>query len=184
MKKTVLKIAVLSLAALFFFGCATQSNRADVWRGAEAPNELIGKWEGSVVQQIPKNDDNYLPATIIEITISLEYLRDAARVNGSMKMDFDQFLTDWSNMGAIKGAGMTKTTLWGALEKGFKESTEITVGGEYFITQDISDNVDNFISDGSAQINASGNKMKLLFPEPISLGMGDTGFSEIILNKK
>jgi hypothetical protein len=185
MKKTVLNIIVISLVASFFIGCATQGNRAEVWRDTETPNDFIGKWEGSVVQIIPKNDDNFMPETTIEITISLEYLQDAERVNGNMKVDFVRFLTDWSDVGVIKSSGMTKESLWEILTGEFGKNEEITVGGEYFITQDLSGDVDAMFSDGSKlQINGAGNRLKLIFPEAVSFGLGDSGFSEVILNKK
>jgi hypothetical protein len=186
MKKTVLNIVVLSLVAFSFFGCATQSNRADVWRDAESLDDYVGKWEGSVVLDIPENIEGAIPKTSLEVTISFEYLQGAARVSGSMKMDLAQFLTDWSNMGAIKSAGLSKDSLWVVLVGEFQKNPDFTVGGEYFVMQDLSGDVGSFFSDesGKIQINGSGNQLKLIFSEALSFGMGDTGFTEIILDKK
>jgi hypothetical protein len=186
MKKTVFNIVVLSFVAFFFFGCATQSNRADVWRDAESLDDFVGKWEGSLVLSIPENAVNSIPETSLGVTISFEYIKGAARVNGSMKMDLAQFLTDWSNMPAIKSAGLLKDALWVVLEGEFQKNPDFTVGGEYFLMQDLSGDADSFFSDesGKIQVNASKNKVKLIFYEALSFGMGDTGFSEIILNKK
>jgi hypothetical protein len=38
--------------------------------------------------------------------------------------------------------------------------------------------------DQSLEINRRRNKLKVVFPEPLSLGLGDEGFSEIILTKR
>jgi hypothetical protein len=186
MKKTVLNIVVLSLVAFSFFGCATQSNRADVWRDAESLDDFVGKWEGSVVLDIPENVEGAIPKTSLGVIISFEYIKDAPRVNGSMKMDFSQFLTDWLNMPAIKEAGMTKAILWGALAGEFEKNPDFTVGGEYFVMQDLSGDAGSFFSDesGNVLINASKNKVKLIFFETLSFGLGDEGFTEIILDKK
>jgi hypothetical protein len=187
MKKTVFSFVILFLVAFCFIGCATQNVRtpAEVWRDVESSNDFIGKWEGSVIQNIPKNDDNFMPETSMEIIISFEYEQDSERVNSIIKVDFAQFLTDWSNMDLIKTAGLSKEYLWETLRGEFEKNDEVTVGGEYFIMQDLSDDLDTFFSDGSKlQINESGNKIKVIFPQVISFGMGDSGFTEIILDKK
>jgi hypothetical protein len=185
MKKTVFTIIVISLVVFYFVGCATQSNRADVWRDAASPNDYIGRWEGSVVQKIPQNEENFMPETAMEITIFFEYKRGEAKANSYMKIDLAQYLTDWSNMDIIMNLELKKESLWEILVEGFEETGEVTVGGEYFVTEDISDNVYPVSSDmAKFQVNESGNKMKLIFFQTVTVGMGETGFTEIILAKK
>jgi hypothetical protein len=188
MKKAVFYIIIISLFAFCFFGCATQGNKAgaEVWRDVKSPNDIVGKWEGSIVQEIPENPDNFMPETSIEISISFEYIQGANMVNGIMKVDLAQFLTDWSNMGILKASGLTMDSLWEVLLGEFAKTDEIDVGGDYFVTKDLSDRPETFFADdaGKLQINGSGNKMKLVFYEAVSFGLGDAGFSEILLDKK
>jgi hypothetical protein len=188
MKKAVFNIIFVSLFAFFFFGCATQGNKtkAEVWRDVKSTNDLVGKWEGSIIQGIPENPDNFMPETSIEISIAFEYVQGADMVNGIMKVDLAQFLTDWSNMGILKAAKLTIDDLWDVLLEEFSKTDEIDIGGEYFVTKDLSDRPDTFFADaaGKLQINESGNKMKLVFYEAVSFGLGDPGFSEILLDKK
>jgi hypothetical protein len=188
MKKAVFNIIVISLFAFCFFGCATQGSKtgAEVWRDVKSPNDFVGKWEGSIVQGIPENPDSFMPETSIEISIAFEYIQGADMVNGIMKVDLAQFLTDWSNMSLLKPAGITIDSLWDVLLEEFSKTDEIDVGGEYFVTKDLSDKANTFFTDeaGKLQINESGNKMKLVFYEAVSFGLGDSGFTEILLDKK
>jgi hypothetical protein len=184
MKKNVFIVIVVSLVAFCFIGCATQSNNTaiEVWRDVESGNDVVGKWEGSIIIDIPQNDEVFMPETSVEVTIFMEYIRDADIVNSYMKMDFARLLTDWSNMQTVKLAGLTKEDLWEAMVEGL-ESEGVNIGGEYFVKQDLSDNVDTFFSDeaGKLQINTSGNKLKLVFYEAVTMGLGDSGFTEITM---
>jgi hypothetical protein len=187
MKKIVFNIIVFSLVAFCFIGCATQSNKtkAEVWHDVKSLDEFIGKWEGSFVQNIPKNDENAMPKTSMEITIFFECIQGEEVVNGYMNVDFTQMLTDWSNMEMMKNAGVTIEFLWELITERLEGNEEINIGGEYFITQDLSGDVDTFFSEdsGKFQINESGSKLKLVFNQAVSFGLGDSGFTEIVLNK-
>jgi hypothetical protein len=180
---------IIFFAAFFFFGSATQSTGMGgdrIWRDVQSPNDFIGKWEGSIIQDIPKDKDNIIPQSYMEITVSLEYIQNAQKVNGYMKVDLGQFLTDWANMDVIKIAKITKDDLWEIIMWEFEKFGEIEIGGEYFVTQDLSDNPDTFFSDnaGKLQIHESGKQLKILFFEALSFGLGDTVFTEIVLDKK
>jgi hypothetical protein len=54
------------------------------------------------------------------------------------------------------------------------------------MTYELSDTVESFIEEaaGVVEINRRRNKLKIRFPEPVSLGLGDEGFQEVILDKK
>jgi hypothetical protein len=193
MKKAILNGIFVSLFLFLFFGCATQNNKTSGksgtgdWQDVKSRDSFVGKWEGFVIQTIPQNDENFMPQTSIEISVSFEYLNGSEEVNGYLKADLDRFLTDWSRMDKIRLAGLTKEDLWAILEGEFEKDEGIVIGGKYFITYDLSDRADTFLlSDAHAkfQINKAGNRLKLMFSDLVTFGLGYSGFDEIILSRK
>ena len=176
------------LAAVLFIFCAVQSRADDstTWRNTENLDDFIGTWEGSKTVNIPKNNEEGIPESSLQVSIFFEYKKGSDNVNVTMKMDLNRFLTDMSNMPELKWAGLNKDDLWEMLLSIF-ENTEYIAGGKYFFNYDLSDKADVFFFDntgGEILLNDTKNRMKLVFYETVSLELGDEGFTEIILSKK
>ena len=190
MKRSILNGIFTFFGILFFIGCSTQNNqikRNELWYDIGSIDNLIGKWEGYRSVDIPKNEENLIPKTSIEISISLEYIKGSKEVNVSMKIDLNRFLNDWLNIEEIKETGITKNELWEILFQEFEKIEGYTIGGRYYINYDLSDNAETFLSnnsDGEFKINDTCDKIKLIFYKAMSFGLGDSGFNEMILQKK
>ena len=187
MKNPIHNVIFLFFGCLCLAGCATQNsglNKGDVWNEIESIDDFIGRWEGSVVSYIPRNAENSMPESSIEISIVFEYAEGSEKVDSTMKMDMDQLLTDMVKMlGTV--SGYTKDSLWELMSAQFEE--EITVGGKYFVLMDLSDDAKQYLANDAAgrfQINKSKDKVRLVYYEAVTFGLGDAGFKEIIFNKK
>ena len=178
------------LTWFLLFGCMVQSINAsetESWIDIVSPNACIGKWEGQLTIFIPKDDANFIPESSIEISIFMEFIKGADVVNSNMKFDFDKFVTDWQHVEEIAEIGFTKDSLWELLADNFLETPGFVCGNDYYVTYDLSDKTELFFlpdDNGKIQINKNGNKLKMVFNEILSFGLGDSGFSEIVLNKK
>ena len=182
------------LCVLFFAGCATQNTMTgnaaaapERWRDIKASDNVYGKWEGYNVSYIPKNAEAYMPESSLEVGISFEYLRDAIEVICTMKIDMNKFITDWQSLPEIKETGLSKDDLWELLSDEFAGLEGFTIGGKYFVNYDLSDESDSFFDGDSAgkfQINENGDKIKMIFFDSLSFGLGDEGFNEIILSRR
>jgi len=179
------------LITILFICYAVQNGAADnntIWKNAESINDFVGKWEGNNIITIPENAANAIPESSIEVGIFFEYIKGSDVVNASMKLNLNRFLTDWSNVPEIRVNGFTKDNLWefiisvlGVMDDKF------SMGGEYYVNYDLSEKADVFFfdnTDGNILINGTGNQIKLSFNKPVSFGLGDEGFTEMILSKK
>lgn len=176
--------------AILFICCAAQNGTADditVWKKTESIDDFIGKWEGYINIAIPRNTANAIPESSIEVGIYFEYIKGSDEVNASMHLNLNKFLTDWSNVPEIKERGFTKDKLWAYFIDVLENADDrFSVGGKYYLYYDISEKADEFFfSDGGEMlVSETKNQVKLVFYEPVSFGLGDEGFTEIILNKE
>ena len=159
------------------------------WKDILSSNEIAGKWEGFKEIKIPRIAEMFIPATSLDISINLEYIRGSKEISGNMKMDLNKFLTDWLSIPEIAMFGLTKDVLWELMvaEMSESEADGFTVGGKYFFNYDLAGDADDvFLKEdfGKIQINRNGDKLRLLFFEDITMGLGIDGFNEIILVKK
>ena len=191
------KIAMKKLNLIFVFfgclclaGCATQNNRlnkGEVWNEIESIDDFIGTWEGSAVSYIPHSVEYSSPESAFEISIVFEYKDGSERVDCTMKVDMDRFLTDVVNMLGV-ASGYTKDSLWEFFVEELERTERATTDGKYFVLMDLSndDAREFFLNNdtGKFQINNNKNQVKFLYYEVVTAGLGDTGFNEIIFHKK
>lgn len=185
--KLVFVLAVILAASVA--GCATSGNKPEnivSWKTITEADEFIGKWEGSINVAIPEDKEGQIPKSSIEVSIFLEYIKNTEEINSGMKVDMNKFLTDWLKIDEIKQAGITKDQLWDFLSEEFHNHDSIEVGGRYFITADLSGTADSFLHDdtGDFYISESRTQLKIVFHEVVKFGIGDAGFTEIVLSKK
>ena len=189
MKSLIPNIIFVFFGCLCLIGCATQNsqlNKDGAWNEIESINDFIGKWEGSAVSYIPRNAENSMPESSLEVNIVFEYIDGSEKVESTMKMDMDGFLADWVKMLGVV-SGYTKDSLWELLVEQFQKEAKLIIGGKYFVLIDLSEDAKKFLSNdvaGKFQINKSKNKVRLVYYEAVTFGLGDTGFKEIIFNKK
>ena len=183
MKKSIFLVL---FGVIFLFGFS-QAAANENWRDLSSINDIIGKWDGYKILEIPQNYDMYLPKTSIEVSVTFEYILGSKDVIGNMKIDMNRFLTDWSNIPEMLFIGFTKDLLWELLLSEIGDFTEFTVGGKYFFNFDLSSDVHRFFETdiyGKIQINGNGTKLRILFLDEVSFGLGDDGFNEIVLDKR
>jgi hypothetical protein len=190
MKISTFKGIFVFLAVIFFTCCVTQNGRTDditIWKNAESVDDFIGKWEGSINILIPRDAANVIPKSSMEVSIYFEYIKGSDEVDGAMKMDLNKFLTDMLNLSEVRRSGLTKDGLWEFFIDEFENMDNFTIGGKYYVNYDLSDRADTFFFDnteGEILINETRDKVKLVFYEALSLGIGDEGFTEIMLYKR
>jgi hypothetical protein len=151
------------------------------WRSVTS-NDFIGSWEGSITSKIPRDVEAFMPASSINILFSLIYKKDASDVIADMRIDMNNLLNDWLNLSEIRSQGITKNDLWNIMRQEFSSMEGFTIGRNYTVNYNLSGPLDEFIDD--IQINSTGDRIRIVFPEPVSFGLGDEGFLEVYLDKK
>ena len=190
MKKIMVFISILFILAPSVFA----QRQTELWRDVTSRDELIGRWEGSVIQDIPRDVDAGIPETSIELIILIEHMQNTDEVSVNLKFDINKFLTDMLELKEIKSLGITKNDLWELFSELFmllfETEGEIIDTGKYYITLNSSASMD--VSDtgkliwddnGIIQINESENKIRIMFFNDFSFDLGDSPIKEIILDK-
>jgi hypothetical protein len=158
---------------------------AQDWKQISSAKDLEGSWEGFETLQIPQNVETGIPKSSLKVTISLQCL-SGKNVTLTVNMDLNQLLKDWLAMPEFKDAGVSKDDIWEYFIDQMSSMLEAEFNDDYTISYPISAPVEEFM-DGSTlvtEINRGKTKLKLTFPDLISLGIGDQGFKEIVLDKK
>ncbi|MDR0562469.1 MAG: hypothetical protein LBG73_07245 [Spirochaetaceae bacterium] len=155
----------------------------DTWVEA-TKNDLNGTWEGSVNEPIPADPGRLRPQSSIAVTMRVTYKAPAQSITLTVRADMKQFVTDLSAMQTMKDRGFTKEWIWEALSREFTGSN-FSVGA-YNVTADISSSIDTFMAPDSSTIfiDKPKKKLKIMFHSPMTFGLGDYGFTEIILAKQ
>ncbi|MDR1307262.1 MAG: hypothetical protein LBK74_06790 [Treponema sp.] len=171
----------------FLILCAAGNAQNEGWRPIQPADNLLGAWEGTDILAIPKNEEAFIPDSSLTVTIRLVYARTGEQKTTTLVvgMNFEQLLIDWLAMPQVKEQGITKDQLWGLLVdqmqvmlpgvtfQGYSLSFEMSQADEFFGADD-----------DSLEINRRRNKIRVTFPEPLSLGLGDEGLSQMVLTKK
>ena len=189
MKRERSAVTVFLALVILLAGCATSKNvteNIDSWKAISGVDEFAGRWEGSISVRVPEDKKEYIPESSIEISIFLEYIKNTTEISSGMKIDLSRFLADWENVAEMRQLGITKDQLWEMLSEAFNRDVSIRLGGKYFLTMDLSGTTDEYMSDETAEffINNKGTRLKIVFSEVVKFDMGDSGFREIILDKK
>ncbi|MDR2516723.1 MAG: hypothetical protein LBC88_05000 [Spirochaetaceae bacterium] len=172
--------AVLFLAA----SCATAPGGAS-WRRVRTGTALEGKWTGNVTVMIPANPHQGIPATSFAITLELAVEPGSTEAAMTLTVNFEQFLDDLAAQPEAQEQGLTKQVLWTMLGQGFTRF-EFTVTEDYRIIAAETEPVEDVIGGESVQsieMSGDGTRLRYTLREPISFGIGDEGFKQIILNK-
>jgi hypothetical protein len=184
MKKRAISGGVF--AALFLlaaaYGAAEQAQ--DTWTIIKSPGEITGVWRGRAESRIPA--DALAPNVP---GIVLDYIMVAAYEAGAESVAMELFVGVSSLLDALlkvlpeEAGPMTKESLWLRIveEVGAESGAESTE--DYYIKFSQKQPVEEFIAsgeNGQMLINQGGTKMRWVSPEPITLGLGDDGFKEML----
>ncbi|MDR2471542.1 MAG: hypothetical protein LBD09_05475 [Treponema sp.] len=174
-----------SLSLLFLFllvSVSVSAQRRGAWNRIESAEELIGLWEGSETLAIPRNKNTGIPKSSLTVTISLDY-RSGGGMALVVAMDFNRFLDDWISEPQFRDAGISKDSIWEALRTLFRDALEGAEFENYTMMYRIVTETE-LSNDDTLRLNRDRTKLKVIFPNRLSLGMGDAGIKEMILDKK
>ena len=175
---------LLFVFSFFLLVCVSVSaQRRGAWNRIESAEELTGLWEGSQSMVIPRNKNTGIPKSSLTVTISLNF-RPGSGVVLLVAMDFNQFLEDWIAEPHLRDTGISKDSIWEALRVLFKDALEGAEFEGYSMVYRISSNEAEITSDDTLRLNRDRTKLRVTFPNRLSLGMGDAGIKELILDKK
>jgi hypothetical protein len=139
---------------------AAGAEEIDTWIAVTRTNQIAGIWEGATIFAVPSPEDQMMPDARIAMTLTLRYTEDAENITMTAKMDFSQFLSDWSAF-----IGISEDALWEILSLSFKDDNAIETGA-YFVSMSydrpVAAAIDAAAGDDTVLfINASGTKLKL-----------------------
>jgi len=184
MRKNILILLSVFIYVFFIIGCATTTGSNESWRSLNSADELIGRWEGSAIAIIPENKENLIPQSSINMAVTLLYLKGAKNLDVTYKLDLDRMISDMIKTDAMRQAKITKDQLWGILLNEIRkadESNAFSDYGKYYLIVSEKPGTDKL---SNCYINDRGNRIRIIFPEILTFGLGDTGISEVTLTKK
>ncbi|MCL1815558.1 MAG: hypothetical protein FWG27_07065 [Treponema sp.] len=157
----------------------------DTWSPITSASSLIGKWTGTQSIEIPQNDEKGIPNANVIFSISLVYTRSNTDVTVEMKIDFTGFLDEWVKVPAMQNLKLTKDQLWklitdllsNIMEEGF------AFDNKYNMFYSMTSDVDSLLNSDNISINQDKTMIKLVSDVLITFGLGDDGFTELILTK-
>ena len=177
----------LVLLALALFVCVSAAaQRRAAWNVIDSINELEGFWEGSRVIAIPADKNKGLPKSSITMAITLNY-QSGGELMIIAGINLSRFLDTIVALPEVRRDGITKDQFWEYM------------AGEVVIMNGAASYDDNYnifypisfpgvaekLSAGEAlMLNRDRTRLRIVLSEPLSLGMGDAGFKEMILDKK
>ncbi|MCL2800565.1 MAG: hypothetical protein FWD28_02245 [Treponema sp.] len=190
-KRSLLFTVVILICAAQSLSAADTSN----WTPPRSMNELLGRWEGSVIIPISGDTEKMLPNSSFRFDLTFEYIV-SYEVNVIMRLDMERFLVDFIEQPQLKAMGLSKDTIWQMLSLSMADDEEMTFG-EYYVSRSMSyplpalreSSLGAFIEgfDGQLLLNEERNKMLMDFSAAsvdFSMGLGGESNSQIILDKR
>ena len=171
---------LLALAVLCCIPAAAQRRAA--WNKVASAEELTGLWEGAMVMEIPANKEAGLPRSSVSMVITLNH-ESAGPITIHITADMGRYLDDVTAIPAMKAAGITKDQLWSMILSEIQTGMEGLGFDGYGILFSFTSTEEEILADESLMLNRERTRLKITFPDRITLGMGDKGFTEIILSK-
>ena len=180
-----MKKVLFALALTVIFNAGANAQSTETWSQITSVSTIAGRWTGSLDMEIPQNDATGIPNSIMKFSISLEYALSNKDVIIEMQIDFNQFLNDWVKVPAMVELKVTKDQLWNMLKELLKNFLEedVSFDNNYKLSYFMNFEADSFSGSDNFRINQDRTKIKLIFDDPVSFGLGDEGFTEMILTK-
>jgi len=162
------------------------SQTEDKWTNIDSYENLDGEWEGKAISLVKINNFNTEFVSLLNVSMTFNYKKGDTIVSSIVKYDFADFLKDLENIKEMKENGHTKESIWkifrGMLENGFFSFDQYSLSynnsglaSEYFASD----------SEGDFLINKYRDTLLLIYFKPaFILGIGDSGFTEMIFRKK
>ena len=180
-----MKKMLLSVVLIFVFSVAASAQRGETWSPITSVSNIAGKWAGSQTMEIPRNEANGIPNSILKFSIFMEYVQNNKDVTVEMQIDFSQFLDDWIKDPSMVELKITKEQLWNTVKELLKNilDDEVTFDNNYRMSFFMNSEADSFSGSDNFRINQDRTMIKLIFDDPISFGLGDKGVTEMTLSK-
>ena len=180
-----MKKVLLSLLLSIAFSAAVSAQRGEIWTPITSVSTIAGRWAGSQNMEIPRNEANGIPQSILKFSIFMEYVPSGKDVTIEMQIDFNQFLDDWIKVPSMRDLKVTKDQIWSMVKELLKNILEdnISFDNNYRMSYFMNPEADSFSGSDNFQINQDRTLIKLIFDETISFGLGDEGITEMILAK-
>jgi hypothetical protein len=172
--------AAFAIAFLSVICTSLCAEEADTWTTVSRMNQIAGNWEGMTAFDIPASEEAMMPAGSMDVTISFCYAEGADEIEFKLKMDFSRYVADWSRY-----IGLSPGTLWEVTSLMLRKDKDIGAVleiGEYFIYYSQTFPVDEMLVNGSALINADGNKLR--FDESSQPEIGNFPISGFVMYRK
>jgi hypothetical protein len=177
-------------AVVFVAVCmAAGAEEADTWAPVTRTNQIAGTWEGTTVFTVPSGDKQVMPDMPMAMVFTLRYTEDAEDMEMAIKLDFSQFLNDWSAF-----IGISVDALWEILSLNFKgespgDGVEMETGA-YFVSFKNSYGPVDAVTGNNEKlfINTDGTRLKLnlddFSPSGMDIFASPDGMSEFILYRQ
>jgi hypothetical protein len=184
----VKKILMYTTAFILIF-CINNINlfsqTEENWTDIDSYDGLEGEWEGNAVSVIRGVFQNKEFESVLNISMIFSYKKGKAFVTSFVKTDFTYLLTDLENIEGMKEKGYTKENIWEMLTDAL-ENDFFTFNNYSLFYENSALAVEYFASDarGKFMINNNKDTLLLIYYEPsFILGVGDSGFTEMIFKK-
>ena len=180
-----MKKVIFFLVLIISFNTIANAQQDEIWEPVVTRSDLIGKWTGSHTIEIPQNDEAGIPNSALTFTINIDYLARNENIVLELMVDLNQLMNDWIKLPVIMELGITKEQFWNMIKQKLSAPMEndVTFSDNYQITFLINEEVEELINSEYYLINRNRTMLKVIFEDPLSLGLGDAGFSEMTLVK-
>ena len=193
------KYLIILLIITVLLSCKNKDSISDeeIWNELDKIEDLVGFWTGNNTLSVRRNRINDIPKTTLEILTTLNYYSADWYIGYlTLNMDFDKYLDDWLiEKNKNNNDKYEKIDLWGYIIRKYMAMENHSSGGQFIIQQyihyniqfDIQNNVNNSFFQsisGKLLINNEKNKLKIVFNEPLNLGVRNRQTFDIILIKQ
>ncbi|MDR0623610.1 MAG: hypothetical protein LBG10_04195 [Treponema sp.] len=184
MKKKTMIGGVLAGLFMMLAGYAAADAVQDTWTMIETPGEAVGIWKGTVESVIPAGAlTPEAPAVVLDFIMTAAYESGAEQVVVKLSVGTSALLDTLLKL-LPADATITKDSLWLKLMDELADSgMEASDAGGYYMGFTTKQPVEEFIAsdeDGQMLINQDGTKIKWALSTPFTMGIGDSGFSEMV----
>jgi hypothetical protein len=175
-------------AGLFLTTAVCAAADTDTWTIIKAPGEIVGRWKGGAESLIPAGAlAPEAPAVVLDYIMIAAYEAGAENAVTELSIGVGGLLDALMKALPESAGPVTKEALWSQLVAELGAGSETVSAADYYIKYTLKQPVEEFIAtdeDGQMFINQDGTKMKWVSFTPLTMGIGDTGFTEMIFTRQ
>ena len=180
-----MKKALFAFVLIIACNGIASAQKEETWNPITSISTITGRWTGSLDMEIPQNEATGIPNSIMKFSIFMEYTPNNKDAIIEMQIDFDRFLNDWIKVPAMQEIKITKDQLWNMLKELLKNILEedVSFDNNYKMSYYMNSEANSFSGSENFRISGDRTRIKLIFDDPVSFGLGDEGFTEMVLTK-